>query len=804
MRLLSFLFLHLLLLIFPVGLRAQSETGVISGTISDEKGEVIPGISVLLEETMQGVATDANGHFEFKKVTPGTYKLQTSGVGYSRQLKKITLDPGQKLQLTIQMKEDTRQLDEVTVRGKSIAREKMEQPIKVDAIDATKLQAQSTTLPQIINQTAGVNVRQTAGVGSGTTININGMQGRAIRFFRDEIPLDYLGQAYELSLVPIGQLSGIEIYKGVLPAKLGADALGGAVNFTTREFYDNQLDLSYGYGSFNTHHANLAGYWNVPGTKFFAQLSSYYVYSDNDYKINVEVVDEVTQTLKPAVVERFHDAVESSFAEAKAGIKDTRFADLFEVGYTRFDLDKENQHGFNILRPFGEASYEESFNAFTSRYKKKIGRIEIDLFGAYSKKSTFLTDTSSRRYDWFGNVTATGGTNGGESNDDNKSLLNLDFDHTIGRIFLSYQLGASTLSFNHNLVSQNRIGSDPLGYKVSIDGENIDPFTVPADYLKHVSGLQLTTNFLQDKLTHLVTAKRYNVTTSSLSRTSYEDFTPHLSSESYGVGSSLKYSISDHRFLRVSYERATRIPEPEEYFGDGRFIIGNNDLQPEQSDNLNLGFYTNLDRSKDIFLDVNAFYRYVDGQIILQPIWLILSQYQNKDVAEVKGIEASLKATLSQRLKANLGVTYQDARRINIEARDQQVMEGARLPFRPYFFSNLNLNYDLPDLFSAGDKVSIYLNHSFIEKYVYIMIPESQEPGLFEPVDNSSLTNLEDLIIPTQNIVDLGISYQWPDKPLWINAEVINLLDTKAFDNFRIQKAPRNFRIKLRYVLSKN
>ncbi|MEM8967037.1 MAG: TonB-dependent receptor, partial [Bacteroidota bacterium] len=525
-----------------------AQTAIIQGNVVDPQNEAMPGITVMLDNDL-GVATDVSGNFILRDISPGKHTLAVSGVGYASQAQTVRLAADQTLRIAIQLEEGRTEMDEIIIQGKSEAQERREQPIKIEVINTEKLQAQSTSLPQIINQTAGVRVRQTAGVGSGTTININGLQGRAIRYFRDDIPLDYLGQAYELSLVPIGQLGGIEIYKGILPAKLGADALGGAINFTTREFYENQLDLSYGYGSFNTHQANLAGYWNIPNSKFFTQVSSYYVYSDNDYEIDVEVIDEETQTLRPAVVERFHDGVESSFIEAKAGLKDHKIADLLEIGYARFDMNKENQHGFNILRPFGEVHYEEHFNAFTTRYKKEIGNLSIDLFGAWSQKNTLLADTSSRRYDWFGNVTVVGGTNGGEADDDNKSLLNLNFDHAIGRVFLSYQLGSSVLSFNHNIVSQTRTGSDPLGYTVPIGDEDIDPFSVPADYLKNISGLQLTKTFLGDRNTHLITAKRYAITTSSLSRTSFEDFTPDLTNESYGFGSSLKYSFSDNRFI---------------------------------------------------------------------------------------------------------------------------------------------------------------------------------------------------------------------------------------------------------------
>ena len=97
----------------------------------------------------------------------------------------------------------------------------------------TKIAERAMSLPQILNQTAGVKIREASGVGSNFELNINGLQGNAIRFFKNGILTDYLGRANQLNLIPSGLISNIEIYKGVLPIELGADALGGGINITT-------------------------------------------------------------------------------------------------------------------------------------------------------------------------------------------------------------------------------------------------------------------------------------------------------------------------------------------------------------------------------------------------------------------------------------------------------------------------------------------------------------------------------------------------------------------------------------------
>ena len=61
-----------------------------------------------------------------------------------------------------------------------------------------------------------------------------------------------MGSAMALNNIPVNLADRLEVYKGVVPVQLGADAMGGAVNVVTNQKANNYLDLSHSYGSFNT------------------------------------------------------------------------------------------------------------------------------------------------------------------------------------------------------------------------------------------------------------------------------------------------------------------------------------------------------------------------------------------------------------------------------------------------------------------------------------------------------------------------------------------------------------------------
>lgn len=86
-----------------------------------------------------------------------------------------------------------------------------------------------------MNRTTGIKVREEGGVGSDFDLSINGMSGNSVRYFLDGMPLDTKGSGVSLANLPINIIDRIEIYKGVVPASLGTDALGGAINIITKQ-----------------------------------------------------------------------------------------------------------------------------------------------------------------------------------------------------------------------------------------------------------------------------------------------------------------------------------------------------------------------------------------------------------------------------------------------------------------------------------------------------------------------------------------------------------------------------------------
>jgi len=70
--------------------------GRITGTVRDDKGNILPYSSILVKGTTRGVTANAEGHYVLD-VSPGNYTLVCQYVGYTRQEKKITVSAGEQV-----------------------------------------------------------------------------------------------------------------------------------------------------------------------------------------------------------------------------------------------------------------------------------------------------------------------------------------------------------------------------------------------------------------------------------------------------------------------------------------------------------------------------------------------------------------------------------------------------------------------------------------------------------------------------------------------------------------------------------
>src|SRR5216683_5940783 len=128
-------------------------TGTISGTLTDPSGAVIPGATVTVTSTAQGVmnktTTDAKGVYSFPSLPVGTYDLKVEQQGFKPKNRNglvIDIDSVLQVDMTVEMAE---RIEEVTVLEREIqvdtASSQMGEVVTGRAMTAVALNGRSFT-----------------------------------------------------------------------------------------------------------------------------------------------------------------------------------------------------------------------------------------------------------------------------------------------------------------------------------------------------------------------------------------------------------------------------------------------------------------------------------------------------------------------------------------------------------------------------------------------------------------------------------------------------------------------------------
>lgn len=106
----KYLFLSLFLLIV-IDLRAQT---TVKGSVSDSKGNSIPGANVFIKDSYDGSTTDASGKFSFQTTETGEKIIAASFIGFEQYEHKISLD-SVVISVSIRLKDAVNELKTVTI-----------------------------------------------------------------------------------------------------------------------------------------------------------------------------------------------------------------------------------------------------------------------------------------------------------------------------------------------------------------------------------------------------------------------------------------------------------------------------------------------------------------------------------------------------------------------------------------------------------------------------------------------------------------------------------------------------------------
>lgn len=245
-----------LILLFSCSAYTFAQSGTIRGTVYDDAtGEVLIGVTVVIDGTEKGTVTDIDGKFEIK-LEPGTYTLKVSYVSYGTlNIENTAVTEGEVTVLdNIRLKEDVAQLEELVVTAQAI-RTTEEALLAVKMKSANLLDGiSSTSFRRIGDSDAASAIKRVTGVSieDGKYVFVRGLGDRYTKSTLNgvDIPgLDPDRNTVQMDMFPTSLIDNIVVLKSFTP-DLPGDFTGGIVNIDIKDFPEEKtfnISLSGGY-----------------------------------------------------------------------------------------------------------------------------------------------------------------------------------------------------------------------------------------------------------------------------------------------------------------------------------------------------------------------------------------------------------------------------------------------------------------------------------------------------------------------------------------------------------------------------
>lgn len=349
--------------VFP----ALAQQGGITGKITDVTGDPLVGASIIIEGTTTGTTTGVDGSFTISNLSPQTYILQISYIGYENFQKEVQVSQSMVELGTITLSQSLLMLNnQIVISGTRRAEKITESPATIELITARQIEELPSFNPgELLARVKGVDFVRSGVVGTG--INIRGFNSN---FNSKNLQLNDGRYATLIATgLPFGPLTTqikedierVEVILGPNAALYGPNAHNGLVHTITKDPRTSEgttIALGAGNQSMLTSRLRHA---QVINDKFAFKVTGEYTRGEE-----FEFADSV-----------YIDRLDANGNPGPDGVKE---------GYEELELDND----FNFLR--GEAALYYSVKE------------DADIILSYSgSNSTYLAPTNVGRnqiIDW--------------------------------------------------------------------------------------------------------------------------------------------------------------------------------------------------------------------------------------------------------------------------------------------------------------------------------------------------------------------------------------------------------------------
>ena len=219
---------------------AQAQSAQLYGTVTDSQDRPVLSVNVVLQHAdygtqVAGTSTGVDGTFRMTSISPGTYRLVASAVGYRETTRSLTLEAGTQRRVALQLARERYGLDEVVVSATRTRQDLGSVASSVSVLSPQDLEAQSAVSGDLGDMLAQTVPGLAPSNGSLSNFGQT-LRGRSPFVMIDGVPQNtpLRDGARSLRTTSPETIEQIEVVRGA-SALYGYGATGGAINIITKE-----------------------------------------------------------------------------------------------------------------------------------------------------------------------------------------------------------------------------------------------------------------------------------------------------------------------------------------------------------------------------------------------------------------------------------------------------------------------------------------------------------------------------------------------------------------------------------------
>jgi len=626
-------------------------------------------------------------------------------------------------------------LDNVVISAQHLPTHYKNSIYNISIISSEQIEKRAVnTLDQVLNQQSNVRINYDPVLGA--KISLRGMGSENVAILQDGVPLiGRLDGAIDLTQINLNNIERIEIIEGPQSAFYGNNASGGIINIITKKSQVEPLNIkltaSYDQPSIKNLSANIGIY----RSKFFISGGASYLedraYANDSLRIFEEINFDDGSTLLRKKYPWNPKLNKSANATTRYFINEENSISA------RWDYSSQVVNNLGQLRRpvFMPYAFDENYNTKRNNYKLSYnGKINAHKLDVIASRSEFQRILENERFEFDTQSVAEDQTSRDSFNLVNH-FLKINTVYQVNKVSLS-----AGIQLNQDIGKGDRI----------IDSSRVDPLKVVANEYSLFADIRYKFN---SKVT--------------------SSFATRLNQHSnYGLQVSPNFQnhirIDENWNIRFGYARGFRSPDLKELYINfvdvNHFVKGNQDLQPEITNDWNLSFnYDKILGKNNLNTSLKLFSSKILNKIILTEFEPVRFQYRNISNFSIHGTSLLVKYKFENFQLSN-DMTY--AYRFNISSTTEDIPSHS-----PVFDNHASLLFEPQNL-----DFTLELTHRYVGKL----------PRYF--VSNEII---QQSISDSYQLLDLNLSYKLFKNSLQINTGVRNILNV-TYANINLNDASGN------------